>query len=60
MGQRDHYTPGTGGIPQAEWKLLAQTLKEIDFDGIAVFEIIPRNPLQNTVLGKRFLEGILG
>ena len=56
----DHYIPGTGGIPEADWRLLAATLKEIDFQGIGVFEIRPRNPLQTALQGTRFMEQILG
>jgi sugar phosphate isomerase/epimerase len=55
---RDHYTPGTGGIPGEDWRLLAATLQEIDFDGMAVFEIRPRNPYQTAVLGRRFFDGL--
>ncbi|MHC4983587.1 MAG: sugar phosphate isomerase/epimerase family protein [Planctomycetota bacterium] len=55
----DHYIPGTGGIPIEDWKLLVETLKEIDYHGIAVFEIQPRNPLQTAFLGTRFMENLL-
>lgn len=54
----DHYTPGTGGIPVEDWHLLAATLREIDFDGLAVFEIRPRNPYQTAGLGKCFFDGL--
>lgn len=53
---KDHFTPGTGGIPTEDWELLAATLNEINFQGIAVFEIQPRNPLQTALLAKEFLE----
>ena len=52
---RDHYLPGTGGIPEEDWKLLAATLEEIDFQGTAVFEIRPRNPYQTAHLTSQFL-----
>jgi sugar phosphate isomerase/epimerase len=52
---RDHYVPGTGRIPEADWELLATTLQEINFDGTAVFEIRPRNPYQTAHLGSQFL-----
>jgi sugar phosphate isomerase/epimerase len=55
----DHYIPGTGGIPAEDWNLLAATLKEIDYEGIAVFEIHPRNPLQTAFLATRFFEKVL-
>ena len=55
----DHYVPGTGGIPDADWKLVVRTLKEIDFQGIAVFEIRPRNPLQTALLGTNFMQKLL-
>jgi sugar phosphate isomerase/epimerase len=54
----DHYIPGTGGIPAEDWQLLAVTLQEIDFDGMAVFEIRPRNPYQTATLGRRFVDGL--
>lgn len=54
-----HYQPGTGVIPNADWRLLAATLEEIDFHGMAVFEILPRNPLQAALQGKRFMEELL-
>jgi len=56
---KDHYIPGTGGIPDTDWKLLATTLKEIDFQGMAVFEIRPRDPLQAAFLGRTFMEELL-
>lgn len=55
----DHYIPGTGGIPVADWELLADTLRAIDYDGIAVFEIRPRNPLQTALLGTRFMHRLV-
>lgn len=51
----DHYTPGTGGIPQEDWRLLLNTLDDLNFEGMAVFEIQPRNPLQTAFLGKKFI-----
>ena len=59
MTGKDHFLPGTGGIPNADWKLMAAALREIDFDGIAVFEIRPRNPMQTALLGKGFIEAML-
>ena len=55
----DHYTPGTGGIPLEDWRLLAAHLDEIGFDGTAVFEIRPRYPYQTASLGRRFFDGLL-
>jgi sugar phosphate isomerase/epimerase len=55
----DHYTPGSGGIPIADWKLLVATLQEIDFEGLAVFEIRPRNPGQTARLGAQFFNALL-
>ena len=52
----DHYTPGAGGIPEPDWRLLIATLAEINFHGDAVFEIRPRNPLQTALMGKAFLQ----
>jgi sugar phosphate isomerase/epimerase len=56
----DHYVPGSGGIPSADWRLLAATLQEMDFDGTAVFEIRPRNPYQTAHLGKHFFSACTG
>jgi sugar phosphate isomerase/epimerase len=56
---KDHYIPGSGGIPEADWRLLATTLNEVDYQGMAVFEIRPRNPLQTALLGTRFMDRIL-
>jgi len=56
---KDHYIPGTGSIPRADWELLARTLHEIAFDGMAVFEIQPRKPLQTALLGRLYIEELL-
>lgn len=56
---RDHYLPGSGGIPQEDWSVLAATLREIDYEGMAVFEVRPRHPLQAAVLGSGFLQSFL-
>ena len=56
---KDHYIPGTGGIPDKDWNLFATTLQEINFRGIAVFEIQPRNPLQTAFLGRAFMQNLL-
>lgn len=52
----DHLQPGSGGIPAAEWRLLLDTLEEIDFNGIAVFEVRPRHPLQLGILARNYME----
>ncbi len=54
----DHYAMGSGGIPENDWHLLAETLEEIDFTGTAVFEIRPRSPLQTALLGSTFMNGL--
>lgn len=56
----DHYILGTGGIPGEHWQDLARTLNEIDFDGIAVYEIHPRDPMQTAFLADRFMADLLG
>jgi sugar phosphate isomerase/epimerase len=56
---KDHYIPGTGGIPMPDWQLFSETLREIDFTGTAVFEIQPRQPLQTALLGKSFVQGLI-
>lgn len=56
---KDHYIPGTGGIPKKDWELLIATLRDINFRGVAVFEIQPRNPFQTAFLGKTFLHELI-
>ena len=55
----DHYALGAGGIPWEDWHLLAQTLRRVDYKGIAVFEIRPRSPLQTALLGSAFMKSVL-
>jgi sugar phosphate isomerase/epimerase len=55
----DHYALGSGGIPKDDWHLLAGKLREIDFSGMAVFEIRPRSPLQTAHLGSVFMNKLL-
>lgn len=55
----DHYTLGTGGIPTEDWELLVETLHRIEFEGMAVFEIRPRLPLQTALLSARFMDQLL-
>jgi sugar phosphate isomerase/epimerase len=55
----DHYMLGSGGIPGEDWELLTATLREIGFDGTAIFEIQPRNPYQTAHLGRRFFDNLL-
>jgi sugar phosphate isomerase/epimerase len=52
----DHYTPGTGCIPREDWELLGRILREIDFEGMAVYEIHPRDPIQTARLATEFLK----
>jgi sugar phosphate isomerase/epimerase len=52
----DHYELGAGGIPAEDWRLLLRTLDEIAFEGTAVFEIQPWNPLQTAAKARAFLE----
>ncbi len=56
---RDHYIPGTGGIPQKDWELVLSVLNEINFEGVAVFEIRPRKPLQTALIARKFLSNLL-
>lgn len=58
--RNDHHLPGTGGIPAKDWDLLAQTLRHIDFDGIAVFEILPMSAFQIGFRARRFFEERVG
>ena len=52
----DHYTPGTGSIPESDWKLLFSRLEELEFDGLAMLEIRPRNPFLQASRALSFLE----
>ena len=53
-----HYTPGTGGIPRDDWDLIRDTLRDIGFDGMGVFEIRPRNPFQTFRLAKSYFDNV--
>ena len=55
----DHFAPGTGGIPVADWRLLASALQEVDYRGMAVFEVRPRTPLETAALSKAFMQEYL-
>jgi len=55
----DHYALGSGGIPAEDWELLAASLRRIDFEGMAVFEIRPRSPLQTALLGRARMQELL-
>jgi len=59
LTEKDHFIPGTGGIPEEDWELLIATLKHIDFQSMAVFEIRPRNPLQAALLGRTFVQELI-
>jgi len=59
LTEKDHFIPGTGGIPEEDWELLIATLKHIDFRGMAVFEIRPRNPWQTALLGRTFVQELI-
>ena len=54
----DHLNPGSGGISRDDWQLLLDTLEEVDFDGMAVFEVRPRHPLQLGLLARDYLESL--
>ena len=43
---RLHTVPGTGKIPEADWRYLLDALEEIDFHGDAVLEIKPLTPVR--------------
>ena len=59
LTEKDHFVPGTGGVPEEDWELLIATLKHIDFQGMAVFEIRPRNPWQTALLGRAFVQELI-
>ena len=50
---------GTGGIPRADWELLARTLREIDFRGAAVFRIRPYRLPQIGWMTRKFFDGLM-
>ncbi|MEW6359804.1 MAG: sugar phosphate isomerase/epimerase family protein [Planctomycetota bacterium] len=54
----DHYVPGTGIIPQEDWKLLFAHLKKINFQGAGVFELRPRRPDVSVKEGMAFVEAM--
>ncbi len=56
LGEIDHYVPGSGIIPESDWRYLFNALEEVGFEGAAVFEIRPRNPLQHAQLADDFLQ----
>jgi sugar phosphate isomerase/epimerase len=56
---RDHYCSGTGAIPREDWALLGETLRRIDFAGIAVFEIRPETPLELATKARGLIGGVL-
>jgi sugar phosphate isomerase/epimerase len=56
QGEWGMLVPGTGEIPVGEWRLLFDTLKEIDYKGAIVFEITPKPPLLTAKEAKAFVE----
>jgi len=54
----DHYIPGTGIIPDGDWRLLFTHLKNTDFQGAGVFELRPRRPDVSAREGRAFVESI--
>jgi sugar phosphate isomerase/epimerase len=59
LPEGDHHTPGTGTIPRQDWEMLVTTLKEIAFQGGAVFEIAPRRPKITAREARTFLDSLL-
>ena len=59
LAENDHFIPGTGGIPEEDWELLIATLKHSDFQGMAVFEVRPRNPFQTALLGRTVVQELI-
>jgi sugar phosphate isomerase/epimerase len=55
----DHLQPGSGGISRDDWQLLLATLEEINFTGLAIFELRPRHPLQLGVLARNYFESLM-
>jgi len=55
---KDHYCCGEGSIPREDWELLGETLRRIDFNGIAVFEIHPESPLELAMKARRFINDV--
>lgn len=54
----DHYTPGTGDIPETDWRLLFDRIEQMDFRGLAILEVRPRKPFLQGSLAIRFLEDV--
>ncbi|MHC4561362.1 MAG: sugar phosphate isomerase/epimerase family protein [Planctomycetota bacterium] len=55
----DHFTVGSGAIPQSFWDSLVATEDRIDYDGMWVFEIRPRTPLHEAEISREFLREFL-
>jgi len=58
MQAHDHYLPGTGGIPPADWRRLGACLNAIDYDGLAVFEVRPPSPFQLAPAARQLVENL--
>jgi len=54
----DHLQPGSGGISTEDWHLLKDALEETGFDGMGVFEVRPRHPLQLGVLAREYFDAL--
>ena len=53
-----HRTPGQCDIPIADWQLFISTLKKINFNGFAVFEVRPFTPDEIAGQAVEFIESI--
>ena len=58
LAEGDHYTPGTGTIPRADWQCLLHTMRRMGFRGAWVTEIRPRRPVRTALDTFAFLESL--
>lgn len=56
----DHFILGTGAITSDDWQGFRESLEEINFEGMGVFEIRPRLPQQSVFLGVKFMQQLMG
>lgn len=59
LSNKDHYMLGIGGIHREDWALLATMLREVNFDGMGVFEVRPLTAFQNATRGAQFMQQVL-
>mgnify|MGYP001323568353 CR=1 FL=1 len=57
-----HYPPGSGNVPEEDWILLLRWMQDAEFQGPAVFEVLPlpehddQSALDAVIEGRDYLE----